>query len=126
MLLRRLGRPSPLLLLLWLLLRGRLRLRLLSRLRSGGGAAADSAVPGLRGRVPARAGAGGGRGRPAAHVVDLHVPVGAVYLLVAKVGVRRDDVLRASSVRRSEIARERGLPRHGSGRGDSRDSREQC
>jgi hypothetical protein len=47
-------------------------------------------------------------------------------VLVAKVRVRGDDVLIASSARRNEIARARGLPRRGSGRGDSRDSRERC
>jgi hypothetical protein len=93
---RRLRRARPLL-LLRLLLRRRLSRRLLCRLRACcGAAAADGAVSSLWGRVRAGSGAGGGRGWPAAHVVDLHVPVGAVHLLVAEVRVRGDDVLRAA------------------------------
>ena len=87
---RRLRRPR----LLRLLLRGCLRGCLLRWLRARCRAAADGAVPALWSSVCAGRGTGGGRGRSAAHVVDLDVPVGGVYLLVAKVRVRGDDVLR--------------------------------
>jgi hypothetical protein len=107
---RRLRRPR----LLRLLLRGCLWRCLPSGLCAlCGTSAADRPVPALWGRVRAGRGAGRGRRRPAAHVVDLHVPVGGVDLLVAEVRVRGDDVLRPLAVDAKEWQLVRGVPRRG-------------